>query len=616
MERDPARIMDILRRGSGKFDDEKAEYDKEVVPPDPVLFFDRAMENRHPRTSNARLFACPDEIITEILSYIDDSSSSELALVDRDCQQLARSSQFSSIVLDYSIESFQLLAKLVDEAMERENEDEGFTTQPSIGACIRRITISSNPRWFAKEHGIALLRSSAFDSLDEEEKMSRFRKASKRYYDVYLPIIEALLRCRIAFPNLQFLDWRDSALLSPNFFNCFHKSEVKHLKLYDISLSEDFELDPPDSSNPWPLQSLHLDIWRDYEGEQHDARFNTSLFCSSLLRQCAPSIETLVWYGHTGSGSLDVPDSQPFGADISSIPKFPELHKLHLYRDVRCDSSVFGALLNSPLTSLKIEYERGSELEQSLRKRGCIDTLKSFVWDFLPTNLDGHPSNRVLEFLRQNTQLSQFALRYGPYHVPNAVLERRVLPLLAKSFSALSSLSLDWREDIIPESALAIISTLKSLKQISLSAGHEPGSSEFTWYINHRVMQKHLAKLPGLEKVAFSRDIYLGPLFDGELEDWLADKYDPHSPPDFDPEYERRKEKWKVVHRWSMMTRAAEYMDILPNLEWIFVGRHQFHVEIISGDEASPGIRKVDFDTPFEKMDSCFSLLRRTFEEM
>jgi hypothetical protein len=615
MDRDPERIIEILSGRSSMFNDEKDEYDKEVVPPTP-LPFDKVMKG-HPRTSKALLFTCPDEIISEILSRVDDSSLASLAQVDRDCRQLARSRQFSNIVLDYSDNVFQLLYTLLAEAVQRCQNKARLATQPSIGACVRRITVSSNAKWFAHHHEID--DSPNFHSLDKEVKMMRYRDASARYYDSYLHAIETLLEFRFALPHLELLDWRDSALLSPkNFnFNCFHKSKVQHLKLCEILLSKDDELEPPDSSNPWPIRSLHLDVWRDYDVMDENAQTSTSLFCSSLLRQCAPSIETLVWYGHTGTDHLNAPDAQSFGADTSSVPKFPKLRKLHLYSGVHCDSSIFDALLKPPLTSLKIQFYRCSDLEQSLRKRGCIDKLKTFVWDFLrivPSDPDD-PSDDVLEFLGQNIQLSQFALRYGEYHVPNTVLEHKILPLLAKSFLALSSLSLDWREDDIPESALEIISTLKSLKQLSLSAGREQGWSRFTWLIDHSVMQKHLAKLPGLQKVAFSRDSYLDPLFVRELANSLMDRLSPFVPRDPDLEYDRNKARWETKHRRAMVDRGKEYIDVLPNLVWIFLGGHPIHVETCSDDHwLYPGARVVNADLLFEKMDPCFSLLRRIFE--
>jgi hypothetical protein len=164
------------------------------------------MEGRPPK-SKALFFRFPYEILSIILGHIDDSSLASLALVDRDCQQLARSCQFSSVVLDYSDNAFQLLNTLTIETIQR-SKNQDMTAQPSIGACIRRITVKTHPEWLTYLHGIKY--SPDFDSLDEEEKMTRLIRANAMYYDYYLETIKWLFESRVTWPHLELLDWKDN----------------------------------------------------------------------------------------------------------------------------------------------------------------------------------------------------------------------------------------------------------------------------------------------------------------------------------------------------------------------------------------------------------------------
>jgi hypothetical protein len=93
-------MLDILGLFMPMLSGGKDEYGKDVVPPLP-LWVDRVMENR-PLKSTAPLLRLPYEVLGNILSNVDPDSLGDLALVNRDCRQLARSRQFSSICFDYS----------------------------------------------------------------------------------------------------------------------------------------------------------------------------------------------------------------------------------------------------------------------------------------------------------------------------------------------------------------------------------------------------------------------------------------------------------------------------------------------------------------------------------
>lgn len=146
LARDPGDIVSVLFPKLPGF---RKDLGKGTVSPLP-LSFDRVNEGRPP-TSNARLFKLPLELLSKVL-YVPDDSLASLALVNTDCRQLARSRQFASVVLDYSDISLELARHLALEAVERVS-NQGRTLFPSLGACIRHLTIRTCPGWVRERHG-------------------------------------------------------------------------------------------------------------------------------------------------------------------------------------------------------------------------------------------------------------------------------------------------------------------------------------------------------------------------------------------------------------------------------------------------------------------------------
>lgn len=99
------------------------------------LLLDAVMEGQE-RASHSRLLQMPTEILAEIIDLLGDSKSAlaNLALVSRDCRQLARTSQFAEATFDYSARSKGLFTHLAKEAGSQ-------ITKPSITACVRRVPL-------------------------------------------------------------------------------------------------------------------------------------------------------------------------------------------------------------------------------------------------------------------------------------------------------------------------------------------------------------------------------------------------------------------------------------------------------------------------------------------
>ncbi len=242
MARDSRHIMQLMMpRFSGSID----RYGKETVPPLP-LSFDRVMEGRPPSTP-APLFGLPDEVLSIIVQYVDHESLKLLALVNSDCRQWARSVQFNSICLDYSPSSLGVLRELLKEVEVRISDTKtGMTLCPAMGACIRRITVATNPSLFGRYHEVEM--DDEFRDLDVSIQAERLGNAAAGYFDMYLASLNALFMDPKTLPYIELLDWEDSSSPPQTFFKHLAQSSVQHLKLYRIPLEEEYApslLPPP-----------------------------------------------------------------------------------------------------------------------------------------------------------------------------------------------------------------------------------------------------------------------------------------------------------------------------------------------------------------------------------
>jgi hypothetical protein len=133
----------------------------------------------------------------------------------------------------------------------------------------------------------------------------------------------------------------------------------------------------------------------------------------------------------------------------------------------------------------------------------------------------------------------------NPYK--SGFLDNQLLPLLSTSFEALTSLSLWWDTENIPQSALEKISRIKSLQKLHITVERVESRRrqwyERDWLINHRIMRTHLSRLPRLMGLAFAGDTYE---FEGRVSQRL--------------------------HFQRTAKKANNYFDDVPNLEWLFLG--------------------------------------------
>lgn len=546
---------DVLSLVMGMFSGHKDDYGKEIVPPLP-LSFDRINEGK-PSSSAARIFQLPSEILGLILRHVPSDALPNLALVNRDCRQLARSRQFASVHLDYSQNALCLISQLAQEHLDQERAAAtGQPRFPSIGACIRRITVATHPEWVSYRHGIGL--DDEFMELHESERRKRMEDAANIFFDNYIPSLQDVLADQRILPHLELLDWEDKLVLPRSFFNSIAKSTVQHLKLFRVGIEEAFVVGET-KPQQWPLRTLHLEVNPSLD---KIGKIDISLTCASILRLCASTLESLTWISSWNKGEFS------FGDELSDpMPQFARLQTLRLDTGHHMDSRMWNVLVTDGLRLLKADTEADSSSVEFFQRRGTIPTLITFVWRTVEIPAD-HPP----DFLRANPQLEGVSLES---QAPPRLLETQLLPLLCQSFVHLKSLSLRWDGTSIPTSALRDISSLKGLQQLHLSAG-EPYGWKHDWLIDHVSMRHCVGQLPCLRKLAFSRDTYpVKPLGDRGYELHNYSRYYSFKLNDFKYQdtTDVAERRWEQIHRGLILSEAHEYMRLLPELDWLYFGQ-------------------------------------------
>ena len=561
------------------FSGDKDEYGKELVPPLPLLF-DRISEGRKP-VSTTRLLNVPMEVLALVVQKVPETSLASLALVNSDCRQLARSRQFASLHFDYSDRTLAIIDKLKEEATDRSNLG-GLTGKSALGPCIRRLTVATHPGWIKYRHNVEL--SEDFNALPRRESSSRLIAAYHALFDRYYTSIQDLLSNRSVLPHIELLDWEDTITLQPFFFDAIAQSTIQHLKIYRIRVDKLFTIDMPtyQPSRSWPLRSLYLELMP----AMSNLRLDVSCLCTSILRACAPTLQSLAW---------DTSSRNPINTNgLGACPPFPSLRHLRLAFLRFADVCYLNELVHDELNSLDVNTSSSSASSEFFDRRGRIPALKIFVWK--ASNLT---ESHSLAFLKANPQISKLSI---PRAAPTTLLEDRILPLLAQSFTNLTSLSLVWDGLSISFQAMESITQITTLQQLHLSAGHQLGWRH-DWLIDHGTMRRYLRHLPLLKKIAFSRDSYSNGIT-VTCERYYVDGL--RSIKDLTNSNHTR-EIFEEDHRQSTLREADDYLDEMPQLEWLYFGQIPMDVK-----QSLDRGRRIARPLATER-DSCWTLLQEMF---
>ncbi|KAG9231460.1 hypothetical protein BJ875DRAFT_498308 [Amylocarpus encephaloides] len=536
----------------------------------PCLSIDRVMENRL-FVSTAPLLKIPRELLLEIVQAIDSKSLSALALVNSDCRQFARLRQFAHVTFNHYPSSKALIQSLDGERKRREidplNPVAQGRAQGTIGPCIQSITVHMFDNWIdcSVEDQLIINCDSFFE---------------------YTSIIEKIVNDGTTLPHLDLVVWRD--VFSPRKYCYLSKSPIRYLHLID-PIIEDFDISPWNNPCDWKLQALTVIqpvvpyTWRN----------DISLFGRRILWDCAPTLQHLTWVGGR---------SFKLANELGEPPCFKMLRYLQVLSLDLPTTRCWNILLTAPLVGLCLRYSEGSILHQALEECGYIRTLETFVW-----NGSLH-SPCHLSFLSVNNHILRFALD----HPSSAdILENRLLPMFGTHFKNLRSLSLIWPQDlkVLSESALSMISQIRSLEQLHLTVGNVEGwRYSRNWRVDHNAIRHHLKPLSHLQKIAFSGDEY--PRMRGELEhepnaDYWSTADALSGEEIIGADDEQMLSFWEEIHKCTCLREAGVYAEVFPKMTWIFLG--QLPMRVVSG-----GGRKTVIPLT-ENRDNCATLLKRMF---
>lgn len=520
-------------------------------PPSGPLSFDRVNENRDlaPSSRTSRLLNLPVEILTKVIGNFDAITDKEslacLALVNRDCRQLARSCQFRSVELDFSSRSTSLVGVLFREGVER-SRHQGRTRLPSLGACVRHVTVSGTHYW----EQIQALQSGSLSGPghnyeDNREPMTDVQlkqwrenvsNLSQRKADVYDP---SLLFAISTLPHLDVLDLGEFSV-DQFVLDSLTFSVCKHLR---VTLTiEDMDVQFP--ALAWQLETLSLDAgwgfdkWYDSRSSNIDASF----LWGPILHLCSQSLQTL------RMKHQEPPSDKPM-EPISFSLDFPQLRFLQISCNLH--QTALESLLTDRLTAL-IVNDGIPAMKDYLDCKGHLRDLSLLFW----TGLIKTPDHSSMQMLSKNQQIAAFGIRYAR----SAASLDRVLSVL-ESFSHLTHLSMVWDGAQVPESSSRILACLVSLEHLHISAGNQVGWRH-DWEISHDSIKSTLSPLEKLKSLLFTRDSYMGA----------------HDPPELQTDYYHMTDFSWSQHFTRMSRYVAAYSGVFPNLQFVFIGQVAFNV--------------------------------------
>jgi hypothetical protein len=537
------------------------------------LHLDTVMQGR-PRASTCKLLQLPAEILADIADLLSDDMKSlaSLALVNSDCQQLARHRQFAAVIFKYNSRAKRFASKLADGKSSR-------GLRPGVSACVRRVTFAAHRKDVCRYH-------------------RRFAKACHREYPEGLPyeqqyalavqtlrdVQAAVVEAISSMPNLETLIWKDEYSLHKGLFEKIVRCSARHIELHGEVIDDAWSLAPPLTPSAWPLRSLNLDVrlakdgWKRSKLEGKARTHAITVFFSTLFRPCSSTLESLIWSDSEGIEDDDVLLSIGEAAMV-----FPRLKYLRL-QYIRLDSVATSSLLGAPLKSLELD-----EIvlpSRSISNCEPLRDLEDFTVSHPPTNMSA--CRRIAKFISKHAGLRKLYLQEtlgGTKYLDDIILPT----LTSYDFGNLASLHLAWGKTRIPGKSLKMIARLGSLEQLSLSAGR-PCEWRYYWDVDHDKIRHHLSPLQRLTKLAFSHDGY--PSVDGTLQSvfYYPCRVRPKSVeetnarPGLDREGEevdirvKLMTRWEKTHRNRMLDQAEKYAVIFPKLEWMLCGQRPMGV--------------------------------------
>jgi hypothetical protein len=441
------------------------------------LPFERLVAGTAPK-SQAALFRLPFDILDEIFNYVPYRSLPAFALASRDCCRLARSRQFTNVVLDYSPNSWALAHRLLSEASLGREGATRRAPLPPIGPVVRQITICTAKEYIQQYHSTSIWEPRSISTEKLREIMERYTR--------YVRTVQLVLANSL--PNVETIIWTDRVLFNEETHLALCGSPAQNLILADVAGDGRFCLD--NCTTNWPLRTLHIGI---ANVPNYRLSCRTVGLANGLLRMSASHLESLTWIqGHEAKYL-----KHSFSDSAAPCPKFSALRILQISGLRFSDDSVLESLI-SPSGRLQKLGIQHAHVGDYFSKCGTLNSLESLTW--LPQH--NEPDDQLIYFLRSNPQLKELYLRKA---YTSDFIDTSLLPLLGSSFDRLTSLSLVGKEKAIEETSLELIGKIHTLQLLHLTAGDQMYS--FQWVVDHDAIRRHLSQLVNLKTLLLSRDV-------------------------------------------------------------------------------------------------------------
>lgn len=229
--------------------EKRDEYDEREVRQRRVLRVEKTMPEFRSRISSSHFLQLPTEILADIMELliVDKPTLANLALVNVQCRQLARTDQFCEVNLDYDDETIPFIKHLSDEGLARKVHKVDKPA-PAIGTCIRHLTV--NPHWLTKSD-FRLWRSISYD--EDSTSDDRFSDATYKGVRAAIHAIRDAITYDVGYtmPNLDSIAWQDRYVVRGDQLGAMLVSGCKHMHLSRVFVSSDIDMD----DEPWPLRS-------------------------------------------------------------------------------------------------------------------------------------------------------------------------------------------------------------------------------------------------------------------------------------------------------------------------------------------------------------------------
>ena len=244
-----------------------------------------------PINSESPLLNLPLDILNILAGFLPVECLPDLALTSSVCCALARSRQFTHVELYYSIKSRMLMAAI---AADWSLPFDRFSNKiPLLGRCVRKLTVSTNPRLLEAEFNL-----SPPDGRDLPEESVKRLNAAASYFQDYLKSIGALLQD--GFPNIESFHWKDRAVIPLALLISISLSPIKELILHDALVDESFDIieklndlgRKPVMRISYLSLNLRSRFRRPRSKQRNEHSRNTK---DSILALWAPTLERLDW---------------------------------------------------------------------------------------------------------------------------------------------------------------------------------------------------------------------------------------------------------------------------------------------------------------------------------